>query len=957
MADKRISQLVDRGTIANNDVVPIVVSGASTTNKATISSIQTFMQGNLDFGVTSVGITLGSSGTDVSVTGSPITTSGNITINIPSASATARGLVTTGTQTFAGAKTFSSDILVNSLTIGKGGSGINTNTALGANALILNTTGTQNTGVGFQALVSNTTGAANTSVGNNSGIQNTTGDSNTIVGASAGQNNNTGSNNSFFGALSGGDNTTGSSNVAVGLSALSRNITGGQNTAIGRDAGRWIADGVTNNTNTNSSIYIGFFSKANADNQTNQIVIGHNATGQGSNTVTIGNSSTTSNKFFGRVIHADAVNADESATLGQVNTAIGGYVTLATAQTITAQKTFTTSGSSDTMIISHGSGSGFALDVIKAGSGEAIRVTKTSGSGNAMSVSGGNSNFAGGITTTSAVLTSVLQGVNANFTSLIETAGDLRVGTTASIKHNSTVYTLSGFNNIQGNINSFVVTNESKNLRLNFPSVGGLTHTLPDTSGTLALTTDLGAYLPLTGGTLTGALNGTSGSFNGNVTSLGFRSSSLDGFVLRNNANTLNLGGITRRSFWVGGSSEDTQIFAETGYGIFLNTGGSTSSGLSLASTGAATFSSSVRANASSTIYGATQDSIQTILTLGGQNASAQAKELYFRLSAGGTPAWTLQTASVGTDSGVNILPNGTNGLSIAYTGAATFSGNAFISKASPLLVLNDTSGSGAQIGSFGGNLNLIDNATGTKGMVMSLSTGAATFSSSVSAANNVLINLGTPSTPSTGGTLWLTTNNNTTRAAAIQAVTPLDDNAHHLLFYTNPTFSTPVERMRITSDAYLRMASGSGGIQFNGDTAAANALDDYEEGAWIPNISFGGASVGITYAVTNGQYTKIGRQVSLSCYILLTNKGSSTGVARIIGLPFTIGATSTFYVSASFSALQSITYNGSIQGYGEVNSNAILLNDYSESGVQGSITNTNFANNSQILVSMTYFV
>jgi hypothetical protein len=68
----------------------------------------------------------------------------------------------------------------------------------------------------------------------------------------------------------------------------------------------------------------------------------------------------------------------------------GSFVTLDTAQTITAQKTFTTSGSSDTMIISHGSGSGFALDVLKAGNGEAIRVTKTSGSGNAMTISGGN---------------------------------------------------------------------------------------------------------------------------------------------------------------------------------------------------------------------------------------------------------------------------------------------------------------------------------------------------------------------------------------------------------------------------------------------------------------------------------------------------------------------------------------------------------------------------------------
>jgi hypothetical protein len=77
MADKRISQLVDRGTVVNSDVVPIVVSGAVTTNKATISSIQTFMQGNLDLGVTSVGLSMPSAFT---VSGSPVTASGNISV-------------------------------------------------------------------------------------------------------------------------------------------------------------------------------------------------------------------------------------------------------------------------------------------------------------------------------------------------------------------------------------------------------------------------------------------------------------------------------------------------------------------------------------------------------------------------------------------------------------------------------------------------------------------------------------------------------------------------------------------------------------------------------------------------------------------------------------------------------------------------------------------------------------
>ena len=58
--------------------------------------------------VTSIGLTTGTTGNDVSISGSPITSSGTITLNIPDASASARGLVATGAQTFAGVKTFQS---------------------------------------------------------------------------------------------------------------------------------------------------------------------------------------------------------------------------------------------------------------------------------------------------------------------------------------------------------------------------------------------------------------------------------------------------------------------------------------------------------------------------------------------------------------------------------------------------------------------------------------------------------------------------------------------------------------------------------------------------------------------------------------------------------------------------------------------------------------------------------
>ncbi|CAB5223180.1 hypothetical protein UFOVP384_5 [uncultured Caudovirales phage] len=58
-------------------------------------SFATFTSG----GLTSVGLTLGSAGTDAAVSGSPLTSNGSITLNLPSASATNRGLLTAANWT------------------------------------------------------------------------------------------------------------------------------------------------------------------------------------------------------------------------------------------------------------------------------------------------------------------------------------------------------------------------------------------------------------------------------------------------------------------------------------------------------------------------------------------------------------------------------------------------------------------------------------------------------------------------------------------------------------------------------------------------------------------------------------------------------------------------------------------------------------------------------------------
>jgi len=79
-------------------------------------------------------------------------------------------------------------------------------------------------------------------------------------------------------------------------------------------------------------------------------------------------------------------------------------------------------------------------------------------------------------------------------------------------------------------------------------------------------------------------------------------------------------------------------------------------------------------------------------------------------------------------------------------------------------------------------------------------------------------------------------------------------------------------------------------GLTFNGDTAAANALDDYEEGTWSPTVTFGGGSTGMNLSGSSGYYVKIGRLVNVGGTIIFTDKGSSTGAAEVKSLPFTIG-------------------------------------------------------------------
>ncbi len=180
------------------------------------------------------------------------------------------------------------------------------NTALGAFALDVNTTGVGNTGVGSGALGANTTGNFNTAVGV-AALFNSNGDENTALG---------------HGALS--SSTSGNLNTAVGKGAMANGLTPSENTAVGRDA---LA---LNNSSHNTAV--GTAAMINATGEGNTAV-GHGALGgsAGNDNIAIGRSAGASPNTGSFNIYIGNPGAAESNTIrigsaGQTKAFIAGIV-------------------------------------------------------------------------------------------------------------------------------------------------------------------------------------------------------------------------------------------------------------------------------------------------------------------------------------------------------------------------------------------------------------------------------------------------------------------------------------------------------------------------------------------------------------------------------------------------------------------------------------------------------
>ncbi len=151
------------------------------------------------------------------------------------------------------------------------------------------------------------------------------------------------------------------------------------------------------------------------------------------------------------------------------------------------------------------------------------------------------------------------------------------------------------------------------------------------------------------------------------------------------------------------------------------------------------------------------------------------------------------------------------------------------------------------------------------------------------------------------------------------------------------------------------------GGLCFNGDTAAANALDDYEEGTFTP--LFYGSSSGTAENSSSGYYTKIGRLVTLHVDVYNKAFGTYSGALRM-QLPFTNAGTNIpssagdiyFYPSGNWDGVSNFAGIGvSCYNTSYLNFSLIQLDSDRQTSIGSSNTNTSNSSGNFLRFSFTY--
>jgi hypothetical protein len=148
-------------------------------------------------------------------------------------------------------------------------------------------------------------------------------------------------------------------------------------------------------------------------------------------------------------------------------------------------------------------------------------------------------------------------------------------------------------------------------------------------------------------------------------------------------------------------------------------------------------------------------------------------------------------------------------------------------------------------------------------------------------------------------------------------------------------------ERARVTDN----------GLTFNGDTAAANALDDYEEGS----IAGLGVETG-TASFSLARYTKIGNLVNVKFFVTTFSDRSTAVSLKVTGLPFTSASSNADTVGSVLSRYITTGDSGNVMANIGSNSTNLFFYATNDGGNWQDVKHSELNNSSAALyVNITY--
>jgi hypothetical protein len=469
---------------------------------------------------------------------------------------------------------------------------------------------------------------------------------------------------------------------------------------------------------------------------------------------------------------------------------------------------------------------------------------------------------------------------------------------------------------------------------------GTYTYTLPSATGTLALTSALSGYLPLTGGTLTGALGGTSATFSGQLI---FPSTSkMEGSVAPNfilaSTSAAGSGNGPYQTFKTNSSdfgyigSEDA-LMSTTGNklallalnGLSFRTGASYLERLSIASSGAATFSGQTIVNTSIANTALDVTNTDAVNGFGAyiQGGGTAASRYCLRVVNGaGTKVFDILSTGAATfSSSLQAGSSATNYAALQIHGASTSPsltvGTAadvvFAMAAGQELAItangtapygvnfqarNSLSGGGGSGTSYpiifnplGGNIGIgttspsfSDFSTNTQGLQIANSVG--TNFAGLKLTGNQSVTTGSLGIYSGGATHYF-----------------WGGGANPMVFTTND-----VERMRITPNGALQVKSGD-------SSETISVYTNISTTNWAFNVGGSGTINGIATGASS------------AATMMRMNKDS--GSTRSLNAAGTLNASGADYAEYMIKAIDDIIAKGDVVG---VNSNGLLTNVFIDS-------------------------